>query len=143
MKKVYCCFILVSIFLCGAVMWNGWNVEAAKLGSEKELVIPSVDEILRNGYPTNDRGETYGPDISGYLLSLSETDYCSALPPDMILDLILAKNDEGVVGYVKRKDVLVAAKSIEEALAESGKSPETVPMYLQDGVTRIGTFSGN
>ena len=46
------------------------------------LIIPDSQEIIEKGYPKNESGETYGPDLS---------DYVGSVP-----DLILAESEEGI-----------------------------------------------
>lgn len=94
-----------------------------------EIIIPSIESVLSNGYPRNWRGETYGPNTGNDNLEMP--------------DLLLAENKTGVIGYVKSEDVHQNPKTIEEAL-EITTIPSTteIPMYLQDGVTVIGTFPG-
>ncbi|WIV11777.1 M56 family metallopeptidase [Proteiniborus sp. MB09-C3] len=93
-----------------------------------KLDVPSIEEITLNGYPVNEFGETYGPDI-----------YDSILPEP---DLILAEGVNGVKGYVKASDLSPEVKSIEEALAynKQHKGGRYIPLYLQDGKTIIGEF---
>lgn len=93
-----------------------------------KLDVPSIEEVAINGYPVNDFGETYGPDI-----------YDSILPGP---DLILAEGVNGVKGYVKASDLSPEVKTIEEALAynKQHKGGRYIPLYLQDGKTIIGEF---
>ena len=92
-----------------------------------EPVIPSVDEVRENGYPTNDAGLTYGPDIK------ENTD--SEIEPD----LILVCNEDGLNGYVRANDIKEGAASLDEARHWKKRS-YTIPMYLEDGETVIGEF---
>lgn len=77
------------------------------------LVIPDSDEIIKQGYPQNKSGETYGPDLSDYI--------------DETPDLILAESDNGIKGYIKKKE--------KDAITSASTS---LPLYLQDGKTKIG-----
>ena len=88
------------------------------------LTIPDKEEILKNGYPINKYGETYGPDIW-------EWDYSP--------DLLLVQNEEGILGYIR----------VSELENNPPKSPNdldkyeqvcTLNMYLEDGITIIGEF---
>ncbi len=92
---------------------------------DSSLVIPTQEEILENGYPINERGETYGPDVKNYLKEP---------------DLMLAVNSEGVVGYIRVSDLNGPdLKTPEEAVQYFGEEI-CVNMFLQDGVTKIGEF---
>ncbi len=57
------------------------------------LIIPDSQEIIEKGYPKNESGETYGPDLS---------DYVGSVP-----DLILAQSEEGIKGYLKKTDKIL------------------------------------
>ena len=52
------------------------------------------------------------------------------------------KNEEGVVGYVRKSDLLgEPPSSPEEALERSGSQERgKIPMYFQDGTTFIAYF---
>jgi hypothetical protein len=74
-------------------------------------------------FPTNANGMTYG----------------SGLSPGRGPDLVAAYGTHGQLGYVRRADLngpkptaLVTTGTIEE--------PHAIPLYAQDGVTRIGWF---
>lgn len=89
--------------------------------------IPNQAQVKENGYPKNENGESYGPDI-----------YANTYP-EYEPDLILAQNEDGVIGYIKKTDIKGGAETLEEAL--NWKPQEyTVPMYLEDGITVIGEF---
>ena len=89
---------------------------------DERLIIPTAEEIIANGYPVNERGETYGPNVIGMDLP----------------DLVLAENSERVLGYIRLSDE-PQPQTIEEALAISGQQ-YTFTLYLQDGETIIGTY---
>lgn len=93
-----------------------------------KLDIPSIEEIIINGYPVNESGEAYGPSIYDNILSEP--------------DLILAEGANGVIGYVKESDLSTVVNSIEEALAfnKKKKGGYSIPLYMQDGKTVIGEF---
>lgn len=92
------------------------------------VVIPNAAQIEAAGcYPKNENGESYGPEIY------------NNTRPEFVPDLILAQNEDGVVGYIKRADIGDGAATLEEALNWKPKE-YTVPMYLEDGVTVIGEF---
>ena len=97
------------------------------LSADYDLIIPSIDSVLLNGYPTNNAGQTFG----------TETDDGVFPSPD----LLLAENQFGVVGYVKTTDLIITPESIFSAIEMTKNAgPVEIPMYLHDGVTRIGTF---
>lgn len=85
---------------------------------------PTVEEIKENGYPVNDAGETYGPDVKDR---------------EEEPDLILVDTGDGVVGYIKKADINNGASSLEEA-REWEPNSYVVPIYLEDGCTQIGEF---
>ena len=86
--------------------------------NENELVVPAIEYVLENGYPTNEAGETYGPAIK----------VADAEEPDLIL--VELKN--GLQGYVKKTD-------LDSIVSKPGES-SSIPIYLQDGKTQIGSF---
>lgn len=100
------------------------------------LHVPSQQEVLRDGYPVNKNGETYGP-------AMPVNDWESP-------DLELAKNQNGLAGYVRDSEFPGASvRNPEEAMAymdhladwESHTDADHyVNMYLHDGVTVIGRF---
>ncbi len=56
-------------------------------------------------------------------------------------DLILAENEDGVVGYIRDEDLSDNVNTPEDALVhEENKSEITIPMYKSDSVTIIGKF---
>jgi len=57
-----------------------------------DLVIPTFEYILENGYPVNDKGETYGPDM-GNMMIIEEP------------DLILAQGENSIIGYAKKSRI--------------------------------------
>ncbi|MBO4422631.1 MAG: M56 family metallopeptidase [Clostridia bacterium] len=93
-----------------------------------KVYIPTQDEILKNGYPVNKNGETFGPNVRELPFSP---------------DLELAENDEGVVGYVRQDETPGASvSSPEEAAAYMAAGPheQFINMYTEDGQTVIGKF---
>ena len=80
------------------------------------LIIPDSQEIIEKGYPKNESGETYGPDLS---------DYVGTVP-----DLILAESEEGTKGYLKKTD--------KDSITSTSR---TLPLYLQDGKTKIAELT--
>lgn len=77
----------------------------------------------------NEKGEIYGSEL--YLNEIG-------VQPD----LILAENADGVVGYVRNEDFNARYVTCpEEAIAYmQNRAPRSIPMYLSDGETVIGTF---
>lgn len=96
-----------------------------------ELIVPSVESVLCDGYPKNDLGQTFGPNIGA-----ETADDIYPLP-----DLLLAENQFGVIGYVKTEDLNRDPETISAAIELTENSvTEEIPMYLHDGVTIVGTF---
>lgn len=101
---------------------------AAPTPVQEALHIPTEEWILEHGYPTNDLGETYGPNVK-------ELDHGP--------DLILAIDRQGLQGYLRWSEFPGASICTpEEAIAYCSEdhSPCYLNLYLQDGVTVIGTF---
>ena len=93
-----------------------------------DLVIPTTESILKDGYPTNDNGLTYGPNMGDMTIILGEP------------DLLLAEGENGVIGYIYQPEGI----SSPSELAEYNKSrKKSTPLYLHDGKTIIGTFNFN
>lgn len=98
------------------------------LKKTEDLVIPTFEYILENGYPVNDKGETYGPDM-GNMMIIDEP------------DLILAQGENSIIGYVKKVEMDVPKpKTPEEAVKLNNPPPREVTLYDIDGETIIGTF---
>ena len=95
-----------------------------------KLHIPTKEYIKENGYPVNDSGMTYGPDIK------EETDL------NNIPDLLLVENEKGKQGYVKTDELFDdGINNLDEAIKNMEKdNSHSIPMYLQDGKTVIGEF---
>lgn len=112
------------IFLCLAatVVILGHTEQKTESTS---LYVPSVRDILENGYPENSNGDTYGIDIK---------DNTEVEP-----DLILAENADGVRGYIYRRD-LDGEEPVAPEEAGNFVPPKKIEMYLQDGETKIGEF---
>lgn len=100
-----------------------WQAE-----QQEALHIPTQEWVLEHGYPTNDLGETYGPNVK-------ELDHGP--------DLILAIDRQGLQGYLRWSEFPgTSIRTPEEAIAYCSEdhSPCYLNLYLQDGVTVIGTF---
>ncbi|MFS0688829.1 metal ABC transporter substrate-binding protein [Sporosarcina sp. 179-K 8C2 HS] len=89
-----------------------------------DLVIPSRESILKDGYPVNENGQTYGPNMENLMREEP--------------DLLLAEGENGVVGYIYQ---IKSISSPSELAAISSR--KSTPLYLQDGKTIIGTFYFN
>lgn len=93
-----------------------------------DLVIPTFEYILENGYPVNDKGETYGPNM-GNMMTIDEP------------DLILAQGENRIIGYAKKVELDgPKPKTPEEAVKLNNPSPREVPLYDVDGETIIGKY---
>lgn len=103
--------------------------KTTQLTNEK-LIIPSKDSIKKNGYPTNEQGQTYGPDMGNTIIKSP--------------DLILAEGEDGVIGYISynEKNGISSPRQVDD-YNRSSKEKQTIPLYLQDGKTIIGKFKFN
>ena len=128
--------LVLSVIVVGVMASNGVQAldnssvaafTSAHSADSVMVDIPDQAQVKENGYPKNENGESYGPDI-----------YANTYP-EYEPDLILAQNEDGVIGYIKKTDIKGGAETLEEAL--NWKPQEnTVPMYLEDGITVIGEF---
>lgn len=100
--------------------------ENTKIEPTESIIIPTVDDIRANGYPTNENGETYGPEV-----------WESTDPPP---DLILVIADDGQDGYVRKTDMDNGVTTLEDAINHKPEN-RVLNVYLHDGVTIIGTFT--
>ena len=95
-------------------------------GAVQSVFIPSVDDVREDGYPKNENGETYGPDVKEL---------------DNGPDLVLVRYGDGY-GYVRQTEMdddgVESPKDVAEKTSEEGI--RKINVYLQDGITRIGTF---
>lgn len=80
-------------------------------------------------YPTNKDGMTFGSDFG----------------QDESPDLVLARGDDGTVGYVKRQDVYgpddVTLEDVLRQMEAGDPESRTIPLYAEDGTTVIGKFT--
>ncbi len=113
-KYLFLCSLLCSVVLiaCLSLSANSFFLD-----------IPSQSDVSINGYPVNENGESYGPDIKN-----SETSP----------DLILVQSGD-VLGYVKASDLNDNVDSLADAISSKPVS-KTIPIYLEDGTTVIGEF---
>ena len=102
---------------------TGESVSKDEEVGDSGILIPTTEWIIENGYPINEYGETYGPNPKGWLVEP---------------DLILAVNDDGSYGYIRASD-MEGARTLEEALNWVPRT--SVPTYLHDGRTKVGTFT--
>ena len=118
--------IIYPIFLVLIILLMSFYFYKTRGEQNSKLLVPTREEILKEGYPTNQAGETYGPAIE------------NMFPPD----LMLATGEDNVRGYIKLSESAgKVAESPEEAV-ELNRSTKayTIPLYLQDGETIIGKF---
>lgn len=119
--------LLGAVILCIILACASVSLATTKENLEQSLSVVSVEDVITKGYPINDSGETYGPDVK-------ENVYGEP-------DLVFVCNEFGQEGYVKESDLNSrGAKSLDEAVNWSPQAYE-VPIYLQDGKTVIGWFS--
>ncbi|MCM3711760.1 metal ABC transporter substrate-binding protein [Sporosarcina luteola] len=94
-----------------------------------DLVIPSRESILKDGYPLNDNGQTYGPNMGDATIILGEP------------DLQLAIGENGTIGYAKKVDLEgPQPRTPEEAVKLIKVKKREIPLYDVDGETIIGKF---
>ena len=96
--------------------------------------MPTVKELIEQGYPVNGRGETYGP--AGYEEWLGQP------------DLVTALGKNGVSGYLRQSEEEEASggsvRTPEEAIAWTEyvrtRGPVEIPVYREDGETVVDWF---
>ena len=101
---------------------------------EGDVDVPTVAELLENGYPVNARGETYGSE--GFSEWLGQP------------DLVLAIGKNGVQGYIRYTEMEEVSggnvHSPEEAIAWTEyvrqRGPVEIPVYKEDGETVVDWF---
>lgn len=119
MKKV---LILASTILLSMLV-ACQTVKKQSVKDTSDLVIPTKDSIISDGYPTNKNGQTYGPNMENLML----------VEPD----LMLAEGANGVLGYIYQPEAISSPSELDEY---NKSFKESTPLYLQDGKTIIGTF---
>lgn len=148
MERFLCSFLIWLLCLLGVCIWA--EVDSISYGkpekycqekcdmykanleytshskSEQKLLVPSIDEVKQQGYPKNEMGETYGPDIKEF---------------DCEPDLILVQHG-GVYGYIRRYEIDGNIPSSPEDVVKKTKNRKIreVNIYLHDGKTCIGSF---
>ncbi|MEK5078014.1 metal ABC transporter substrate-binding protein [Solibacillus sp. FSL W7-1436] len=134
MRKQLFVLVLILFFLVGCSQQEMTKVidskdnETGKNGSD--LITLQLEIIAKNGYPKNENGQTYGPDLKDLIRGeLGEP------------DLILAVGENDTIGYVKKVDLERSQpKTPEEAVKLNDAPPREVPLYDVDGETVIGKF---
>ena len=103
MKMNFLLGILLCVSICEILVYSNSQ-------KQFELDVPSVEQVIKDGYPINENGLTYGPDIK------DNTDI-NSMP-----DLLLVEPDKGEQGYVYVKDISDDdILTIEQALEKSSK----------------------
>lgn len=92
----------------------------------QSLIVPSINDVREHGYPRNENGETYGPDIKEL---------------DIGPDLVLVRCGDGY-GYIRRSEMDDDGVGSPEDAVDKMRKEEArkINVYLQDGTTCIGTF---
>ena len=122
----YIFYVVIAIFVSLFMVSSSVVFANSSFGTSSNMIIPSEEEIKEKGFPKNSFGETYGPEIR-------DLDY----EPD----LMLAQNEEGVKGYIRKKEINGNnVNTIEAALNANKLNQQEINMYLQDGKTIVGIF---
>ncbi|MFC9542925.1 hypothetical protein ACFTQ7_24220 [Lysinibacillus sp. NPDC056959] len=111
-----------NAFFVNKMMIDDNNSERIKV-TASNLVIPTRDSIISDGYPINEDGQTYGPNMENLMLVEPE--------------LMLAEGENGELGYIYQPDGISSPNKVDEYNKSFKKS---TPLYLHDGKTIIGTF---
>lgn len=119
-------FFFVSSSFANKVLLDNNDDKSNYIKMKDDLVIPTRDSVISDGYPTNENGQTYGPNMEN--LTLVEP------------DLVLAEGADGVSGYIYQPKGMLSPSELDEYNESVEKS---TPLYLQDGKTIIGTFYYN
>ena len=138
-KKVNIMVLTVILMLLAIILFSvpSSNTSFAKIMTDdnnsnhikvnaSDLVIPTRDSITSDGYPINENGQTYGPNMENLML----------VEPD----LMLAEGANGVLGYIYQPEGISSPSELDEYNKSFKKS---TPLYLHDGKTIIGTFYFN
>ena len=132
-KKQYLLGITFVLVIACGIGIHGYKsnepfVSVNDSDQENGLKIVTLEEIRKGGYPINEFGETYGPNIPENAEATDEP------------DLILVENSNGKYGYIKASDLNQEPHTIKEALAYSNVDVRVLNMYSQDGKTIIVRF---
>ncbi|WP_028391077.1 hypothetical protein [Bacillus cihuensis] len=119
MKKV---LTLASTILL-SILVACQSIKEQSIKDTSDLVIPTKDSIIRDGYPTNENWQTYGPNMEKLML----------VEPD----LMLAEGANGLLGYIYQPEGISSPSELDEY---NKSFKVSIPLYLQDGKTIIGTF---
>ncbi|KMY50216.1 hypothetical protein AC625_12495 [Peribacillus loiseleuriae] len=114
---------LIKVLILASTILLSMLFACQSIKDTSDLVIPTKDSIISDGYPTNENGQTYGPNMENLML----------VEPD----LMLAEGVNGVLGYIYQPEGISSPSEL-DAYNKSFK--ESTPLYLQDGKTIIGTF---
>ena len=125
-RIVHSKYLFPFIVLCFIVLLAIFTSPVLADSSIHHLDVPSQHDIQTDGYPKNQNGETYGPDVK------ESTD-----SPDLIL-----VQSDNMLGYIKASDLDDGVTSLTDALS-SNPVDRVIPVYLQDGITVIGSFVVN
>ncbi|MFJ7738838.1 metal ABC transporter substrate-binding protein [Lysinibacillus sp. NPDC097287] len=134
-KNLFVLIVILLLLLVGCsqqeTLTKGADNNSNHIGKNaSDLVIPSKESILEEGYPTNENGQTYGPDMGD--LNLGEIGEPT---------LMLAEGENGTIGYVKKEDLNgPQPKTPKEAVKLNEAKPREIPLYDVDGETVIGKF---
>ena len=118
--------VIPVLACCSALLICCCMFVSAKAQSQREAVIPSLTDVQNTGYPINEAGETYGPD--------------SKDPSMKSPDLVLAENENGLIGYIRESEIAGASITNPEEAANYVPHSHYINMYLEDGITVIGQF---
>lgn len=138
-NKVLTAFLTIAVIILVLLLSNSSlfidekmtvvNDKNPKEMNASDLVIPTWESIVKDGYPINENGQTYGINMGDLILGeLGEP------------DLLLAKDENGVLGYIYQPKGISSPNELDEYNKSFKKS---VPLYLHDGKTIIGTFYFN
>lgn len=136
-KKLMCTVPFCLIGLLAIILLTtaaGLEVEEKEIKptTPTTLMIPSVEEVRANGYPVNEQGQTYGPDIR-------ENTNIEEAP-----DLILVCNEFGEEGFVRAEDLNYdPVETLQDVITyqETRAIKRSIPLYAADGETVIGSFT--
>ncbi len=119
-------------FISGSILFLSFVLVYHTLFSPpRNLQIPTLDYIWEHGYPVNEHGKTYGPEV----------DFIAEAP-----DLRLVENHSGLEGYVKKSEdpsswvINPEAAAAYMAACQARRNNHNWVMYLEDGETVIGVF---
>lgn len=131
-SKVAASAVAFTVF--SGAMAVGWAYAQDSAASDPDAVPTSTGEVAAG--LTKD-GRTYGP-------LLTSADGKNEKAPD----LVSVEGDHGKLGYADSDTVLgenePAPSSPEEALrlqSERAKNPVVIPVFAEDGITKIDTFT--